>query len=1197
MQEFFGDCMMSMFEENEVSIGIHLRIALSSIRDQMMQNIYTYDVRTMGQEIHMWGKLPDMSNALLRIVNVKYYVYCECTRISTGMTFDSGVINEVREQIMDLDYVVDVEVIKMFNYFKSKDVSVFKIRLESESDKYRMETFMKMRNLFAGKVAFKTHENYWNNIIKFICDRDLSMNHWHRFTGREVTERKIGIDSVREFILDADSDTIELCDVPRTLTLSTLAFDIETYCHKIYTFPKAIDIPDEVIIITATMNHSDGSVKNYAFVLNRYGGEDIDDTEIREYSDEGDLLEAFQDFIIEADPDIITGFNIYGFDLPYIQQRLQNMGKTWKNIGRLKVEGIESVHRDRVMPWEKNDDEGHDKNANKYKNRSKSNVDNVNLLIPGRLVIDIFPRIKATFPNLKRYNLDSVAGEFLGEYKLDVSFEQLNMAYRDYHDDTVDYDPHHVYDEAIKYGIQDAVLTYRLFERLNIFVDISMYSHVTTTTIPDLMFKGSSAPVFASMYREFKRSNYLFMSRRPLKEQYQGGYVHEPIAGFYDQVTTLDINSLYPNVMITYNICPTTFVTDESVDDDLCHILEFEDHGQQYRYRFRKDKEGIVPRICSDLIARRKEVRSRKTDDPFQETLNDKLQLAIKILVNTVYGAYGIKSHQFSFLEGARAVTAMGRQLITDIMRETKSRFGVKIIYGDTDSVMFQPGSPMTYREAYEQSVNIMEYLNDWLPGTIVLELEKIGLFLLMKKKKYKYRHWDHRTGDFEVDSEGRSVYHTKGAESVRRDRCSFRSRFYDAITDWIMENQTSEFIDDRIFEYIMSFMRRYNEFIDDRLKPDDLYINIAVNDGTKNLNYPATIMLNRLKSERYNINSGERVDVIFVKNDMTAVGNKMYTSKEYEESHEGISQRDPLTPDLFFYVSERFTKSINELVQITFVEDQSLSSTLYRTVSENIPEDILSNEDQIVEYYEGLIEVASSPLMDVIDEVLAEVLKELQCDILDDQNSYIKRFEKVLEVVSDIMWTYVEAEDEYLEDYVGLNNRIMDVTYDVFSANTSERDLDIIYRSLKSQYRMIAEDISMKYTETLRKELIHVKTIGREIKRWGVKKCILIERVWNDLDSQIRNLAGLFSRSNFDHKTSFERLRHLRGRALKKSRHIDQAEVKIFQKFKHRFDYLINSDITWLGTQKNPMTYIGNLLKTHRSIMDSIEMGVVEAH
>lgn len=1158
-------------------------------------HLYTYDVRAHGSEIHMWGKSPDMDNVLLRILNVRYYVYSEINAISSGLSYDGGVISEVTERIRDLEYVVDVESVNMYNYFKDRHTPAFKIYLEEERDKYRIRTFMNLIELGDNRrVQYKTHELAWDNVMKFICDYDLSMNNWHTFSGREVEHGKISVDTVREYVLDIETDSIKLTEdrdittIP--LQLSTVAFDIETYCHKIYTFPKAIDVEDEIMMITLTLNRL-GRLQNYALIQKRYHGEPIEDTEIVEYDSELDLLEGFQNILIELDPDIITGYNIYGFDLPYIQQRIQNLGRSWNNIGRLNIGTIESINRDAVMPWEKSDGEV-DRNANKYKNRSKSNVDNVNLLIPGRLVIDIFPRIKSTFPNLKRYSLDSVAGQFLGEYKLDVSFEDLNKAFRDYDLTNLHYDPRQVYDDAIKYGIQDAVLTYRLFERLNIFVDLSMYSHVTTTSIPELLFKGTSGPVFRSMYREFKKRGYFFMERRIISEDYEGALVLMPEPGFYERVATVDINSLYPNVMITYNICPTTFIEEgRDFPDELCHVLEFEDRGKKYRYRFRKDIEGIVPSICRDLIDRRKEVRSRKAADEFEAILNDKLQLALKINVNTVYGAYGIKKHRFSFLQGARAVTAMGRHLLQSIIDKIQNEYKLDVIYGDTDSVMFQLPEGLDYRSAHAQADTIKEELNAWLPGTIELDLEKIGLLLIMKRKKYKYRHWDKRTNEFEIDRDGNSVYHTTGAESVRRDRCRFRSTLYDNITDWIMENKSAEFIDEQVFNAAISFMKRYNEFTESPLQPDDLYINIAVNDGPIDSNYSATVMLNRLKSEQYNITSGERVNIIYIKNDANRVGEKMYTSKEYETSHsEGIN---PYTPDLYYYLTNRFSSSVDGLVGLIYTESRDMR-VLYRDATNRIDDPI--NEEVIAEYYEGLFDTISAPLMDVVDEALSKCLPHLRMNRPDDQITFTRRYENILILVNEHIWEHLDEsvnDPDMTDDLVELNNLLMDQIHRVFSVHTSNRDSESIHQALKKSFRESVDKVCIKYTKTLKKELAHVKRITSEIKEWGFDKCLLIKRVWEDLEGSVRNLRGLFSSSNWDHQTFYQRMRHLRSRVLKQSKNVSSEEAKIFRQFKHRFDYLINSKTTWLGPKDRPMEYVSNLISAHRDICESIRVGV----
>ena len=1182
-----------------------------------------------GGEIHMWGKslnrylnsggTDDVESVLLRIRNVRYYVYAELKAVSRGLRYDKETVSEVMNMIKGLDYVLDVEYINMYNYFKFQEVPIIKIYLNSEKDRYRITKYVKLVKLYdRGKVEFKVHESYWDTIIKFLSDYELSMNNWHTFEGIEVLEHKISTCD-REYTMDIDQHKIiatEDDDILSTpLKLRTMAFDIETYCQGIFTFCKAIDPSDEVMMITVTLSDDQGNLRNHALIQRHYTGEPIEDTIVTEYENEIELLEAFQKLIIELDPDIITGYNIYGFDLPYIQQRLQNQGRTWMNIGRCPSINIESIHRDAVMPWEKSENTGEDRNKNlqKYKNRSQSNIDNVNLLIPGRLVIDVFPHVKKTFRNLKKYSLDAVAGHFLGEYKLDVSFSDLNIAFRDYDSRP---DAPKIYSDAVKYGVQDAVLTYKLFDKLNIFLTLSMYSHITTTSLPDIMFKGDSTPVFRAQYRSFKKANYLFMERRVVDESYQGAWVLDPVVGFHKNVTTLDLNSLYPNVMITYNICPTTFVPDDRVDigDERCHVLEFVDRGKSYRYRFLKDVDGIVPNICKELIAKRKEVRRRRASTDFEALLNDKLQLALKINVNTIYGAYGIRNHRFSFLEGARAVTAMGRQALNNIVELIETKFDRRVIYGDTDSVMFKNHED-TYEESYAASEKIRDYINDWLPGTLRMDLEKIGLFFLMARKKYKYRYWIPDTGDFEVDKEGKPVYHSTGADSVRRDKCMFQSKLYDLITDWIMDQRPAHEIDKDIFDICTAFLCRYNLIEDRPLKPEDLYINVAVNEANKSTTHAPTMMFNRLKREQYDIKSGERIDTIIVKGSSDKIGDRMYTDKEYCESHEDPS-KVPLSPDLVYYLEKRLTKSIDDIFATAFGH-QLIQHDRIRELLDDVTEIPYENSlDSFVERYQSeynsQIDTISEPILTIIDEILEEVLyhMNLPSPNIDDSRKYILRYENILICVDNILLDHIEfledsgdsngsneADEKYKNISVSLleslHDELLVKVHEIFKSNTTIRDRSAMYRQLADGFKEIAMMISTPLTRTLDAKKEHIDKVVKEIREWGEVKCWHILNTWNKLVDEVPILKSFYSSKTYDHKTPYQRLQYIRGRKIRASRTVSADVARSLHRYKFKHDRFVKEPLTWFGSIQSPIKYINRLVKARESICSSITTGV----
>jgi DNA polymerase elongation subunit (family B) len=201
---------------------------------------------------------------------------------------------------------------------------------------------------------------------------------------------------------------------------------------------------------------------------------------------------------------------------------------------------------------------------------------------------------------------------------------------------------------------------------------------------------------------------------------------------------------MYPSIIQAFNICYTTYA-DDSVPDDECHIIEWQEGNNVYRYRFRKEPRGILPQLVHQLVDDRNRVRREQKSFP-KESLEyiilEKRQLALKISANALYGFLGTHKEYslLPFIPGARSVTAKGRQLILQCHQYLTEKYHIKPIYGDTDSIMFQVPSVNDYTSANEWGKRLEQDINtNLLKPPLSTEFEKTGRILCIKKKHYAF--------------------------------------------------------------------------------------------------------------------------------------------------------------------------------------------------------------------------------------------------------------------------------------------------------------------------------------------------------------------------------------------------------------------------------------------------------------------------
>ncbi|KAL7753633.1 DNA-directed DNA polymerase delta [Sorochytrium milnesiophthora] len=548
----------------------------------------------------------------------------------------------------------------------------------------------------------------------------------------------------------------------RMAPLRILSFDIECAGRE-GVFPVAdidpvIQIANVVTIQgTPPYKREDQPFVRNVFMLGTCDA--IAGAQIHTFFDEGELLDRWCRFVNEVDADIITGYNILNFDLPYLLKRAR----------RLRVPRFPYLGRPFLQQAEEQDALTSSRAFGARQSKA--------VTIGGRIILDLYPVISRDH-KLRSYTLNAVSAEFLGERKEAVHHSMIT---------TLHQESDQTRQRLAVYCLKDAYLPQRLLDKLMYVINYSEMARVTGVPFSYLLSRGQQIKVVSQLYRKARDVGVVIPTAKGSRigvtedEQsaeaaYEGATVIEPVRGYYDHpIATLDFSSLYPSIMMAHNLCYSTLVLPETVS-----ALQLREGGDftvtptQDRFVKAAVRKGLLPSILEDLISARKRAKAdlRDETDPFRRAVLDGRQLALKISANSVYGFTGATVGQLPCLEISSSVTAYGREMIERTRQEVETLFTVengyahdaKVIYGDTDSVMVNFG--VAHRaEAMALGVEAARAITQRFAAPIKLEFEKVyHPYLLINKKRYAGLYW--------TDAHKWDRMDCKGIETVRRDNC-----------------------------------------------------------------------------------------------------------------------------------------------------------------------------------------------------------------------------------------------------------------------------------------------------------------------------------------------------------------------------------------------------------------------------------------
>lgn len=750
----------------------------------------------------------------------------------------------------------------------------------------------------------------------------------------------------QQFLIDTfwtKNDSLEFSKNP----LRIQYVDIEVYCPDAFPTPEQASQPINIITIYDSLDE-----RFYTWGTKRLEKK-IKNCDYVYCETEEQLLDCYLNYVTRSQPDVISGWNSEGFDMPYIINR----------VARLL--GEDSVKR--LSPVE---------NVYSRLTTGAFGRQQERWYVSGVSCVDYLDIYKKFSIGLREsYKLDAIAELELGERKVDYGNTNLSALADD------------DWQTFVEYNIQDVNLLVALEDKLRYLELLRMLAYTGLTTIESAM--GTLSVITGATVikaRSKKQVVPTFIKDASKDGKYEGAYVGEPQRGFQHDIISFDANSLYPNTMISLNLSPETKVGKITHKDEN-HVYVQHVSGKSFKLThkdflsfvekekiavskakvlFSQKKKGIMPEIVDGIYQQRVLVKKdhkklkmklskmSKSDPEFKalQRKADQLdikQFTLKILINTVYGYFGNKHAPIGDPDIARSITLTGQAVIkksNDILREYISKNGVDgtdpVIYNDTDSsyisierVMKKLGVPfhndgIVAQDAYDQAQQVEDYLNvkitEWSESILNSKdsrfvfkrecMSDVGVFL--QKKRYVLR---------VLDDEGipTNKFKYTGVEVVRSTIPGPIKPYIKRIIETLMDTENRSVTND-------VFLEAYDTFKD--LPVQDYSFVMGISDYEKYADrcngfmtvkgmpahvkaaYHYNILLDKLdlSGDYETIETGDKVRFFYVnqpnKYGINAIAYKYYYPDEFKSIFE--PDKEKMFEKIIYNIVERFYEAVN---------------------------------------------------------------------------------------------------------------------------------------------------------------------------------------------------------------------------------------------------------------------------------------------
>jgi DNA polymerase elongation subunit (family B) len=799
-----------------------------------------------GTIIRIFANAMNNKSVMITVADFNPYVYLELpSSIQWTPTNISLIKNKIklmtRKNPTEIKFVLKKKLyyanVKRSNNGPKKYAKILfpYIFVSYKSTKTISKLFFSARKLLfvsgIGNIKLVMDENAATPSLQMFSNRKMNTGGWNTGVGIQITGKDKESTCKYEFVceylkLKPKNDFFKITS-PKIMSI-----DGEMFSENPAAVPNSKKPSDKIFQFSCVVYNRGDPVDKWKKILLSLGkprGKLMDGIICKEYETEADLLLGITRTIQKEDPQIIIGYNILMFDIPYLIDRAK-INMVYNEFDKLGyIIGKHATLED--ISWTS---AAYGKQTFKFLNAS------------GRLMIDLLPLVKRSY-KLGVYRLGVVAEKFLGHTKDPLKHTGIFKCYRV---GMLDKKKGRLYLGICgKYCVTDSVVVGELFDVMNIWVGLCEEATALNVPIIFLYTKGQQIRMYSQMYRLAIDENVVVQDDAYItggNDYYSGAIVIEPVPGLYENVVTFDFTSLYPTTIISSNISFDTLVNDRDgyrsdIDNEDCNIFEWDDHigcihdtikrktkpkkiiCAHFKFRWLKEYEGILCKLLLTLLTSRtvvkkdiKKLKKRLKEEKLTDIeirdieikliVLDKRQWSYKISANSAYGAMGVGAGYLPFLPGAMCTTAGGREHLlkaVDIMTKT---YGAKLIYGDTDSTMVIFPDLTTSEEIWDYALKIEKEIIDAFPKPMQLAFEgKIYvIYLILSKKRYMARSCK-RDGIIEKDLV------TKGVLLARRDNSLFTRTAYKSVIDKTMDKESRESVEHSIVEDINNLFTRNN--------------------------------------------------------------------------------------------------------------------------------------------------------------------------------------------------------------------------------------------------------------------------------------------------------------------------------------------------------------------------------------------------
>lgn len=448
--------------------------------------------------------------------------------------------------------------------------------------------------------------------------------------------------------------------------LRCLALDIETACAEGYDFSNPERPEDRIISIALKDSHGEETVLR---------GDQLAEPE---------LLQALNEVIQRCDPDVITGHNLFRFDLDYIGRRAQ-------------------MHNIRLN-WGRNGSPPHITPHSRW-SLAEKNLEYPRWDIYGRHVIDTYFLVQlydVSGRNLESHGLKAVARHFgvAAEDRTYLDGSDISAA--------IVNNP----EQLFRYNLDDTRETLSLFRLLG--YPWFLQSRIFPYSFQNCVIRGNATRINSLFLREYLHQGHTIPARTAVVAPFEGGYTESAFAGVIGPILHCDVASLYPSLMLAYRIAPA------------------------------KDSLGLFLPMLAELRRFRLTAKqlARDSAEDSERHYYNALQQVFKILINSFYGYLGAALHNFSDPAAAAEVTRLGRVTIKNMIDLLVSE-GARPVEIDTDGIYFKPPQACCTEEAEQ---NLVRRISQQLPEGIDVELDgRYRTMFAYKTKNYALQEYDGR--------------------------------------------------------------------------------------------------------------------------------------------------------------------------------------------------------------------------------------------------------------------------------------------------------------------------------------------------------------------------------------------------------------------------------------------------------------------